>query len=117
MNAKTILIATSIFLLNVASALAHSGKSHVTGTVLTIDDRQLSVKDDAGQTVAIRLTRDTFYRRYGDASTATAADLKVGDHVVIDLFGMPGGEQTALEVRFSSSTAPAREPQDQRDPH
>jgi hypothetical protein len=53
-----------------------------------------------GKSVSIRVTKNTTYEKR--EALATAADLKVGERVVVDATGKHG-DFTAAEIRFSSS--------------
>ncbi len=87
--------------LSAASLFAHNGKTHIEGTVTEINAKQIVVKDAKGKSISIQVNKDTIYQRNASGPPATRADLTVGASVVIDSFGMPGGEQTALEIHFS----------------
>ena len=78
---------------------AHGGKKHVLGTVTEIDSSHLLVKTREGKSVSLLHDKTTKFRR-GDAA-ARAADLKVGDRVVVDVAG-EGEKQKATDIRFSS---------------
>lgn len=80
---------------------AHNGKGHIEGTVTEIDAKRLVVKKSDGRGVSIRTNQETTYNILGSGASATHAELSVGSIVVVESFGMPGGEQTALEVYFS----------------
>lgn len=82
----------------VKTAAAHNGKNHIEGTVSSIEKRKLVVSLQNGRRVSIRLRDETFYRRQESGTPASAADLSIGCHVLIESFGMPGAEQDALEV-------------------
>lgn len=82
---------------------AHNGKAHIEGTVTAMGTKQMLVKKADGRSVSIRTNKETTYRIIGSAASATHADVSVGSSVVVESFGMPGGEQTALEVQFSQS--------------
>lgn len=84
-------------------ALAHGGKTHVMGTVGALDAEHIVVKDRNGQTVSIKLGKDTTYEQGG--APATAGNLKVGDRVVIDVTG-PSDSFTATEIQFSPGAVP-----------
>jgi hypothetical protein len=61
---------------------AHGGFEHVQGTVSKVSPTSVTVQTTAGKTVEVGLTAKTTYSR--DNKKATAADMKVGDRVVID---------------------------------
>lgn len=92
-------------LCEVRLASAHNGKSHVEGIVASVEKRQLVVKQKNGRSVSLRITNDTTYRDPGTGAK-TADSVAVGCEVMVEAFGMPGGEQTALEVLV---TGPAPE--------
>lgn len=81
------------------SALAHGGNTDIMGTVTSLSAEQVMVKDGEAKSVTIRVTKDTKYRK-GNAPAA-AADLKVGDRVVVEAAGKVGA-YSAVEIRFSS---------------
>ncbi len=105
MKVQSAIFALSLTFAVLGTALAHNGRTHVTGTVTSIDARGMIVqKEEKNRPIRIRLTSDTVYRGSSATSPATRDDIKAGYHVVVDLFGMPGGEQTALEIQFSADT-------------
>jgi hypothetical protein len=65
-----------------ATALAHGGFEHVMGTVSKVTAQSVTVTTAAKKNVDVGLNAKTTYTR-GD-KTVTAADMKVGDRVVID---------------------------------
>jgi YHS domain-containing protein len=88
-----------------AHAFAHGGKEHVMGTVKALDETHVVVQTRDGKTLSIALAKDTEYRK-GDVPAA-AADLKVGDRVVVDLAGKTD-TPSAREVRFASTAQVAQ---------
>ena len=99
MKMRVTLLLLSFTLICVAPAFAHGGKTHVMGTVSSLDTEHVVVKDREGKTLSIRLTKDTMYQK-GDA-LAPASDLKVGDRVVIDVIGTKDS-LAATEIRLST---------------
>lgn len=97
----TIAVIGVLATLYASPVFAHNGKAHIEGTVTAMDTKQMLVKKADGRSVSIRTNKETTYRIIGSAASATQADLSVGSSVVVESFGMPGGEQTALEVYFS----------------
>ena len=94
-------------------ALAHGDKQHVVGTVEKLNADSVVVKTAAGKTVEVKLLASTIYvsRRGNEDKPAKAADLALGDRVVIH--ATPRGEALeANEVKFSapSSSAAAAKP-------
>lgn len=65
-----------------ATALAHGGFEHVMGTVSKVTAQSVTVTTAAKKNVDVGLNAKTTYTK-GDKA-ATAADMKVGDRVVID---------------------------------
>ncbi len=104
MNTRTAVGTLMLTLLCAASALAHGDNTDIMGTVTTVNAEQVIVKDREGKSVTVRLTKDTTYRK-GDAPAA-AADLKVGDRVVVEAAGKAGA-YSAEEIRFSPSAPPS----------
>ena len=106
-----LLILTLLLGLAGGRTLAHGTKVHVRGTVEKVSSDSLQVKTQDGKTVEVKLTDSTVYLLHvtekqgkpSDASTdkpATAADLAVGDLVVIH--AKPKGSLLeADEIRFS----------------
>ncbi len=83
-----------------ASLAAHEGHVHkVLGTVTAVADAELTVRDRAGESVAIRLTDETHYFQ-GDQE-ATRADVEVGSRVVVSAVEKDGA-LTAQEVRIGA---------------
>jgi len=113
MKTRTAVGTIMLALLCSSSALAHGGHTHIMGSVTDLSTEQITVKDRDGKSVTIRVTKDTTYQK-GDAPAA-AADLKVGDRVVVEATGKEGSSFTATEIRFSSS-APQSGHED-GDPH
>jgi hypothetical protein len=64
------------------TALAHGGFEHVMGTVSKVSAQSVTVTTAAKKNVDVGLNAKTTYTK-GDKA-ATAADMKVGDRVVID---------------------------------
>src|SRR5262245_32584328 len=80
---RVLIIPLSVLL---ASALlfAHGNAPHVTGTVTAIDTKANSITvKDGKQNVVVMLNKSTLYMK--DKKAASAADLKVGLRVVIDV--------------------------------
>jgi hypothetical protein len=90
---------------------AHEGHTHkIMGTVSAIHDNHLEVKATDGKTVAVTLNDKTSILR--DKAILTAADIKVGDRVVIaatqtkDKDGK--AEFIATQVKLGTATTAAR---------
>jgi len=93
-----------------AVALAHPGHMHkVMGTVTVIDGNRVEVADAAGKITTHMLDAKTKIRK--GTTVLKAADIKVGDRVVIssteskDKAGK--AVMTVTEVQVGSATAPA----------
>ena len=69
------------------------------GTVADVDAQHVVVKTKDGKTQSVRVTDQTTYRK--GKATATSADLKVGDRVVVHTTGK-SDPLTAGEIHFSS---------------
>lgn len=82
-------------------AVAHGNfnyhHSHVFGTVKETHSGDLVIEDEKGSPVTVRRTPRTEYRT--PSGKATGADLRVGDHVVID-FKKTDGPPVALRIRI-----------------
>ena len=64
-----------------SGAMAHGGQEHVMGTVKALDDKSIVLTTKGGKEVAIKLDAGT---KYDNGTTAAkAADVKVGDRVVV----------------------------------
>lgn len=95
---KRITTSVLLALLWVTSAFAHEGKTHVMGTVSSIDAKQIVVTDRDGKTVSIAVTNDTKYEQ--GETPATASALKAGTRVVVDVAGKPES-LTATEIHIA----------------
>ena len=89
--------------------MAHEGHK-VMGTVTAFDANQLEVKDQGGKTVSIALAAETRYSKPGataaaPAQGAAAADLKVGQRVVVSV-KEEGAKMTATEVMLGAVEKP-----------
>ena len=96
--------------------LAHEGHK-VMGTVTAVDVSHLEVKDKAGKIVSIAMTAETKYRKPGAtagalAQAAAAADVKVGQRVVVSVTE-EGEKMTATEVMLG----PAEKAHEHDAPH
>ena len=81
-------------------AFAHGGGAHIMGTVADLDAHHVVVKTKDGKTQSVLVNDQTTYRK--GKTTATRADLKVGDRVVVHTTGK-GDPLTAGEIHFSSA--------------
>lgn len=82
-------------------AVAHEGHDHkVMGTVSVIHEQHLEVKTKAGQTTTFVLDADTKVLR--DGTPIKAADLKVGDRVVVTAAQTKAG-MVAKEIRVGAN--------------
>jgi len=85
-----------------ATAFAHGGFEHVMGTVSKVSAQSVTVTTAAKKNVDVGLTAKTTYTR-GD-KTVTAADMKVGDRVVIDATEV-NEALTAASIKLGAATA------------
>lgn len=86
--------------LSVGSA-AHEGHSHrVMGFVKAVDAVHIEIETKEGKRISVLVNEETKYRR-GKAA-ATAADVKVGERVVLTLVGKEG-KKIAQEVLLAPS--------------
>jgi len=74
------------------------------GTVADVDAQHVVVKTKDGKTQSVLVNDQTTYRK--GKTTATRADLKVGDRVVVHTTGK-GDPLTAGEIHFSSASKAA----------
>lgn len=100
---KRILLALLATLGLALGVSAHGDKKHVTGTVEKINADSIVVKSKDGSSIVVKLASSTiFIRRAGkEDKAAKAADLAVGDLVVIHAAPRDTGLE-AEEVKFSS---------------
>ncbi len=104
--------ATVVFLLFVALAfpvrlVAHEGHEHkVMGTVTAVEKAHLEVETKDGKKVSILLNKKTKYLK--GKSPATAADIKVGDRIVLTVVEKDD-KPTATEVRLAEGEASEEE--------
>jgi len=85
-------------------ALAHEGHDHkVMGTVSVIHEHHLEVKARDGKTTTFVLNADTRVLR--DKTPIKAADIKVGDRVVVTAAQTKDG-MVAKEIRVGASARP-----------
>ncbi|MDF0645399.1 MAG: DUF5666 domain-containing protein [Nitrospira sp.] len=94
------LIMAALVLFCSATAFAHGSGQHVLGTVAVIDRDHIQVKTPKGETVTVKLTKETRFKEKGNPNST---ELPVaGDRVVIDAIK----EKKALiatEVHFSAA--------------
>jgi len=81
-------------------AFAHGGGRHIMGTVADVDAQHVVVKTKDGKTQSVQVNDQTTYRK--GKATATSADMKVGDRVVVHTTGK-SDPLTAGEIHFSSA--------------
>ena len=89
-----------IVLFSPAWVFAHGGGMHIMGTVADVDAQHVVVKTKDGKTQSVLVNDQTTYRK--GKATATGADLKVGDRVVVHTTGKDD-PLTAGEIHFSSA--------------
>lgn len=81
------------------AAYAHNGMIHIMGTVSSITDHNISVKATDGKIQTVLFTATTKFSKAD--TTATAKDIKVGDHVVIHAT-KKGDQFIAAEVKIGA---------------
>lgn len=72
---------TAVALLMGLAAFGHNGMEHVMGTVTAMSDKSVTVETLQHKSTTVLLDSSTTFTH--DDSPASAADLKVGDRVVI----------------------------------
>ena len=105
-------VAGMLFALVFATAvLAHGDKVHVTGKIERVSAGVVSVKTADGKTVDVKLAATTVYilrdGKTKDGTPAKAADLAVGQRVVIHATPK-NGELIADEVKFAAPAGDAK---------
>lgn len=79
--------------------LAHGGHHHVMGTVTAVDATHVEIQTKDGKSSSVPVSSTTKYYKGSTGKTAaSAADLKVGSHVMIDL----AKDGAANEIRLPS---------------
>jgi hypothetical protein len=91
-----------------ATSFAHGTAGHLKGTVDSVTNDHLVVKDRSGKTHEVKLDTKTRYRESA-GSAAEASDLQAGDRVVVH-FGEKGEGSPAVEVRFHHSPPSGEKP-------
>jgi hypothetical protein len=81
-NLRNIIITNSLALALGAAAFAHGGFDHVTGVLVTVDGSLLTVKTAKGNE---NVTLDAKTEITRGTAKATAADLKPGMRVIVDV--------------------------------
>jgi len=90
------------FIVSGALVLAHEGNEHVRGVVTQVSPQAITLQTTGKKTTTLKVTAKTTFQIAG--KTATLADLKVGDRVVIDV---PEKSSDALLVQIGTSPAAA----------
>lgn len=91
------LVMAAMVVLGAAQAFAHD-EYRIIGTIAALRNSQLQVKSREGKTVAIKLDGETLV--YRDNKKVGAAELKTGQHVVVDALGDSITDLLAVEVRI-----------------
>ncbi len=79
--------------------MAHSGKVHVMGTVMAVDNQHLKVKAGDGQIKSILLNEKTTFKRKEEK--VDRSNLKVGFRVVVHAAPLKDGDLIADEIQLS----------------
>ena len=82
------------------SAWAHGGHAHVMGIFTAADAKHIEVKAKDGKLVSLAIDNKTTFKNQ-DGSAAKAADVSVGQRVMIDVDG-EGDAKTAREVTLGA---------------
>ncbi|HXP87063.1 MAG TPA: hypothetical protein VN841_20200 [Bryobacteraceae bacterium] len=90
--------------LTAAITLAHEGFEHVMGTVTKVTVQSVTVATTGNKTVDVAINDKTTYAR--GTQKVAAADLKVGDRVVIDATG-EAPKLVAASVKIGATAAAA----------
>ena len=106
LNPRTITKA-SLALVSVLAILpivtsAHEGMEHINGTIASLGNNVLTVKDTKGKTVEIHVDAKTEYVQ--GKAPVKFADLKVGDRVAVHAMEVKGA-MVAHEVNLAEKTA------------
>jgi len=83
-------------------SFAHGGFEHVMGTVTKVSAQSVTVMTTANKTVDVAINDKTTYAR--GTTKVAAADLKVGDKVVIDATG-EAPKLVAASVKIGAAAA------------
>jgi hypothetical protein len=86
-----------LFAIAAARPAAHD-EFRVIGTLAKHQDSKIEVKKKSGQTVSIRLDKQTAISQDGKKVAATA--LRVGQSLVVDAYGDTENDSLALEIRI-----------------
>jgi hypothetical protein len=103
MSVQSTLVGFLLPILLVSLAHAHEGKVHLKGTISAADATRIVVQTTDGKTVSVLRGGQTSYEQMD--KPAGAADLRVGDRVVIETTGEEE-TLTASDVHFSRPPAP-----------
>jgi len=90
--------AVAAALLSFAAPVVAHEDFRVIGTLTKVDQSTISVRDKAAKTTSIRLNKQTEITR--DKKKVEAAELKVGQSVVVDAYGDSEADLLALEIRI-----------------
>lgn len=86
-------------------AAGHGSGDHIMGTVVTVGDNTLTLKAKDGSTHTVKFSSSTKFQKSGE--TASAADIKPGARVVVDV-EKAGDAWNATLVRFGKPAAKAK---------
>lgn len=84
-------------------AWAHGGQEHIMGTVVTIDDKSITVTTKGDKEISVQLDPSTKFEKGGTA--ATAKDVAAGARVVVHAKKGDSG-LTAVLVKVGSAGTP-----------
>jgi hypothetical protein len=98
------LLVWSLAILLPVTLLAHGGATHLIGTVTALDGSHVTIKDKAGKSITVTLTKTTKYLK--DDKPVASGELQVGSRVVIDAkMDDATKTYTAEEVRVGTASA------------
>jgi Skp family chaperone for outer membrane proteins len=101
---KTILMLFASLLLS-AAVVAHSGHSHIVGTIKTIDGDHVTIQTTKGKDVMIMINNETKFVRKN--AKASREDLKVGVRLAVEAGSKKEMKDmlVATKIRFGAAGA------------
>jgi hypothetical protein len=72
-----------VILVSASFVYAHGDATHLSGTITAIEGDHIQIKDMAGKSIMVMVSKTTKYLKT-DKKAATKAELKVGTRVLID---------------------------------
>ncbi len=87
-----------------ATSLAHGGFDHVRGTVVSVNNNELTVKTSTGN-VAVKLDSRTKFTKNGQ--NAQLSDLVPGARVIVEVPNTKGTDKVAQSVQIGAASSSA----------